>query len=364
MGRHGEQVSSILAAMLSSKRKGFFFEASEFSYYGATATAYEPPLTVQEFVMLPVAEEQKMRSIINGLNVGKGKRSMIQGNCSVYPDSRFFCRSTIDTKKLRDPTYLGENLHSEYNIDPEKNAVRLLHPDTGTELNLETNFGKHLIYCGGESEELASIQETLVEMGIYPRSIELGTVTCLGGLIDYLKWKDISTPIVSVEIQGRFSNIFIVGQKGVLLAKKVEHGINSMIPMLQKELGLDDEEAAKKLLFSQTLDFEDIGPRLLRKLLHELQASTGFFEVQTGVSVGKCYTSVIPDGFSWISDALLESLGVDALEIDLRGWLEHQNIQLTDEVASQVDGNRDFRFFTLLGIYSSKDSHEDFTKES
>ncbi|MCB1120072.1 MAG: hypothetical protein KJT03_00870, partial [Verrucomicrobiae bacterium] len=127
---------------------------------------------------------------------------------------------------------------------------------------------------------------------------------------------------------------------------------------------LDDEEAAKKLLFSQTLDFEDIGPRLLRKLLHELQASTGFFEVQTGVSVGKCYTSVIPDGFSWISDALLESLGVDALEIDLRGWLEHQNIQLTDEVASQVDGNRDFRFFTLLGIYSSKDSHEDFTKES
>jgi hypothetical protein len=352
-------MSSILGPMISSKRKGFFFEASEFSYYGATATAFEPPLTVQEFVLLPASDEQQLRSIIEGMTVGKGKRSLIQGNCSVFPDSRFVCRTAIDTKKLRDPNYLSENLQSEFHVNPDKNAVRLLHPNSGTAIDFDTNFGKNIIYCGGSIEELGSIQETLIDMGIYPRAIEIGTITCIGGLIDYLKWKNISTPIVSVEIQGNFSNIFIVSRKGLLLAKKVEHGINSMIPMLQKELGLDDEEAAKKLLFSQTLDFEDIGPRLLRKLLHELQASTGFFEVQTGVSVGMCFASVLPEGFSWIVDAVLESLGVTSLEIDLVGWLDHQNIKLTDEVASQVDGNRDFRFFTSLGTYSSEDSNEE-----
>ena len=359
MGRHLEHDSTNVAPMLSSKRKGFFFEASEFSYYGATATAFEPPLTVQEFMLLPATEEQQLRTILEGMNSGKGKRSMIQGNCSVYPDSRFLCRASVDTKKARDPEYLTENLRSEFQINPDDNAVRLLNPNLGTEIDLANNFGKHLLYCGGETEELSSIQETLVEMGIYPRSIEIGTITCLGGLIDYLKWKNINTPVLSVEIQGNFSNVFIVSQKGLLLAKKVSHGINSMIPMLQKELGLDDEEAARKLLFSQTLDFEDIGPRLLRKLLHELQASTGFFEVQTGVSVAMCFVSVIPDGFSWIQDALLESLGVSTLEIDLAGWLEQQEIKLSEEVASQVDGNRDFRFFTLLGSYSSEDSHED-----
>jgi hypothetical protein len=350
--------------MLSSKRKGFFFEASEFTYYGATATAFEPPLTVQEFVLLPVSEEQQLRSILEGMNSGKGKRRMIQGNCSVYPDSRFLCKGSIDFKKMKDPNYLSESLKSEFQVDLEKDAVRLLHPDLGTEINLESNFGKNVLFCGGKTEELNSLQETLIDMGIYPRSIEIGTIACLGGLIDYLKWKNISTPIVSVEIQGNFSNIFILSRKGLLLAKKVEHGINSMIPTLQKELGLDDEEAAKKLLFSQTLDFEDIGPRLLRKLLHELQASTGFFEVQTGVSVGMCFAPVIPDGFTWILEALLDSLGVSTLEIDLTGWLEHQNIQLTDEVASQVDGNRDFRFFTLLGTYTSEDSNEESIKEN
>lgn len=359
MGRHFDHDSTNLASMLPSKRKGFFFEASEFSYYGATATAFEPPLTVQEFMLLPVSEEQQLRSILEGMSSGKGKRSMIQGNCSVYPDSRFLCRTAIDSKKLRDPDYLSENLKSEFQIDPASNAVRLLSPNLGTEVDLDSNFGKHLLYCGGETTELSSLQETLVEMGIYPRSIEIGTITCLGGLIDYLTWKDISTPVLSVEIQGNFSNVFIVSQKGLLLAKKVNHGINSMIPMLQKELGLDDEEAARKLLFSQTLDFEDIGPRLLRKLMHELQAATGFFEVQTGVSVAMCFTPVLPDGFTWILEALLESLGVTTLEIDLPGWLDHQGIKLSDEVASQVDGNRDFRFFTLLGTYSSEDSNED-----
>ena len=348
-----------MVLMLSSKRKGFFFEASEFSYYGATATAFKPPLTVQEFVLLPRTEEQQFRSILDGMSSGSGKRRMIQGNCTVYPESRFICRSSIDTKKLKDPTYLSENLRTEFQVDPDRHAVHILHPDMGTELNLDSNFGKNILYCGGEAKELSSIQDTLVDMGIYPRSIEIGSISCLGGLIDYLRWKNITTPILSVEIQGEFSNVFIVSRKGLLLAKKVEHGINSMIPRLQKELGLEDEEAAKKLLFSQTLDFEDIGTRLLRKLMHELQASTGFFEVQTGVSVGLCFTPIIPEGFGWITEALLESLGVSPLDIDLIGWLENQGIQLTDEVASQVNGNRDFRFFTSIGTYTSGDSNED-----
>ena len=365
MGRHSENDSSNVPLMLSSKRKGFFFEASEFSYYGATATAFVPPLTVQEFVILPKSEEKQIRDIIDNICTGKGSRRMVQGNCSVYPESRFICRGSVDTKKLKDPEFLADNLESEFQVDPEKNSFRLLNPDIGTEIDTETSFARHVLYCGGETEELASLQGVLVGMGIYPRSMEIGSVSCIGGLIDYVKWKDHKTPVLSVEVQGNFSNVYIVSQKGLLLSKRVAHGINSMVPMLKKELGLEDEEAAKKLLFSQTLDFEDIGSRLLRKLLHELQASTGFFEVQTGVSVGQCFAPILPDGFDWILDSILDSLGVNKMEVDLMGWLEHQGIQLSDAVASEVDGNRDFRFFTSLGKYSSgEETNEDSDQEN
>jgi hypothetical protein len=145
VGRHLDQDSSNLGPMLSSKRKGFFFEASEFSYYGATTTAFKPPLTVQEFVFLPVSEEQQLRSILEGMSSGKSKRSMIQGNCSVYPNSRFLFRGSIDPKKLKDPDYLTENLKSEFQIDPDKNAVRWLHPNFGTEVDPKSNFGKNIL---------------------------------------------------------------------------------------------------------------------------------------------------------------------------------------------------------------------------
>ena len=174
----------ILPPMLSSKRKGFFFEASEFSYYGATATAFEPPLTVQEFVLLPVSKEQQLRSIIEGMSSGKGKRRMIQGNCSVYPDSRFLCRATIDYKKLKDPSYLSDNLQSEFQVNPDKNAVRLLHSNLGIEVDLETNFGKNLLYCGAKTEELSSIQETLIDMGI--SAVNRNRNDCLPGRTDRL----------------------------------------------------------------------------------------------------------------------------------------------------------------------------------
>ena len=114
MGRQIKDGYPNVVLMLSSKRKGFFYKASEFSYYGATATAFEPPLTVQEFVLLPRAEEPKFRSIIDGMASGNGKRRIIQGNCTIYPESRFICRSSIDTKKLKDPNYLSEHSHQMF----------------------------------------------------------------------------------------------------------------------------------------------------------------------------------------------------------------------------------------------------------
>jgi hypothetical protein len=203
VGRQDKDEYFNVFLMLSSKRKGFFYEASEFSYYGATATAFEPPLTVQEFVLLPRAEEQQFRSIIDGIASGNGKRRIVQGNCTIYPESRFICRSSIDTKKLKDPNFLSDNLRSEFQINPDESDVRILHPGTGTGIDLDSNFGKHILYCGSNTIELDSMQESLIKMGIYPRSIEIGSISCLGGLIDYLKWKNITTPVLSAEIQGK-----------------------------------------------------------------------------------------------------------------------------------------------------------------
>ena len=76
--------------------------------------------------------------------------------------------------------------------------------------------------------------------------------------------------------------------------RPIPQGLESMIPVVQKELGLKDEESAKKLFYSNTFDFTSMGNALIKKLLKELQSSIGFYEVQTGQSVGLLHGTQLP----------------------------------------------------------------------
>ena len=101
---------------------------------------------------------------------------------------------------------------------------------------------------------------------------------------------------------------------------------------MQKELGLRDEEAAAKLLFSNTFDFTGMGNALVKRLLKELQSSIGFFEVQTGQSISQLVCSVIPPNCGWLSSTLSSSLGVGLMQLDLKPWMDQQGIRLAAEV--------------------------------
>ncbi len=83
--------------------------------------------------------------------------------------------------------------------------------------------------------------------------------------------------------------MFIFGNEQVDICRPIPYGLNSMFPTVQSELGLKDEDSARKLFFSNTFDFTELGPSLLKKMLKELQASTGFYEVQTGQTIGQIF---------------------------------------------------------------------------
>jgi len=345
--------------MLSSKRKGFFFETSEFSRLCAVTSGFEPPISIQEIQEFPESDNDALDEYLQTLSVGGSSRKLTQAQCIVYPDTRFIRKLTIDPKRLKEDDYLAQLIKSEMGIDLEKNMIRLLDPATGKNFNLQSPGGKkHILVCGAEIEELDRIQTEVTELGLYPRGIEMGSLLNLGALVDYLKWKQISSPILFVEIQGDVSHVFIVTAGGIEICKTIPHGVNSMIPILQNELGLADKESAMTLLFSKTLDFEDLGPRLIRKMLHELQASTGFYEVQTGVSVGLCHVSMIPEGFDWMVDALADSLGVEPLGIDVEGWADAHEISLSGIAAEKASSLDLFRFFSALCSYKTDLPHE------
>ena len=126
-----------------------------------------------------------------------------------------------------------------------------------------------------------------------------------------------------------------------------------MIPVVQKELGLKDEESAKKLFYSNTFDFTSMGGALVKRLLKELQSSIGFYEVQTGQSIGQVLCTQLPVSLTWLGTTMAGALGVPPLKMDMLPWLEALNIKLADGVTLGQPEERWTGLFCLMASFQN-----------
>jgi hypothetical protein len=197
------------------------------------------------------------------------------------------------------------------------------------------------------------MQDMLLERGIYPERLELGTMAILGGMVNYLKFKQIKSPLLILEMGDEATQSFIVSTDGVDISRSISSGVAAMIPVVQKELGLKDQESAVKLFYSNTFDFTSMGGTLVKKLLKELQSSIGFYEVQTGQAIGNVLCTQLPANLSWLGATVATSLGVPQLKIDLLPWLESLSIRLADGVTVSAPDERWIGLFSLIASYEN-----------
>jgi len=88
-------------------------------------------------------------------------------------------------------------------------------------------------------------------------------------------------------------------------------------------------------------------------LLKELQSSIGFYEVQTGQSIGSVLCTQLPANLSWLGATVAASLGVSQLKIDMLPWLESLNIKLADPLTSSPPDERWAGLFSLIAAYEN-----------
>ena len=128
----------------------------------------------------------------------------------------------------------------------------------------------------------------------------------------------------------------------------IPQGLEAMIPAVQKEIGLKDAEAAKKLFYSNAFDFTGLGPALIKKLLKELQSSIGFYEVQTGQSIAQVLCTLLPQKLNWLENTISSQLGVASLNIDYPNWLKAKGIALDPSVQKLELNNHWLGLFSLI----------------
>ncbi|MDQ8193047.1 hypothetical protein QEH59_01325 [Coraliomargarita sp. SDUM461004] len=347
--------------MFNPKTKGLFIDVSEFSILAARTTGYKVPMVIEELTEYSLSADdtpEEIRGFFEQLVDFKGAGYFVS-RAGVYPEGRFVRYYEAESNnKAKDLNFLSGVLKSEFNVDPDVSTVSILNAKDGSDFDPNSSLSKRLVFCGGPVSAFQAEQDRLLSYGIYPERLELSTVTTLGGVSDYAHFNEIKSPILCFELTSQSANIFIINQGQVDVARPVPFGLDSIYPLLQRELGLKDESSARKLFFSNTFDFAEMGPKLLRRMTKELQASTGFYEVQTGLTIEKVFISVLPQNLAWVSKTVADSLGLEIMQPNLEKWLEGLKINLGEGVEVSNLGSRWMGLFSLMGEFHLREEGE------
>ncbi|MFQ3223928.1 MAG: hypothetical protein ACI8Z5_000167 [Lentimonas sp.] len=340
--------------MLKPKAKGLYIDVSEFSILAVRTSGYKLPIVVEEAAELPLASDcdpDDVRAFLEQLVDFKGAAYYVS-RCGVYPKDRFLRYYEAEsTSKAKKPGFLSEVLQSDFNVDLATNSVSILDARDGSDFDFEKGLAKQLIFCGGPAAAFQEVQDQMLSYGVYPERLELSSAATLGGVCDYARFNRLDVPILCVELTSEVANVFIINRGRVEVARPVPFGLDSIYPLLQRELGLKDEASARKLFYSNTFDFSEMGPKLLRRIVKELQATSGFYEVQTGQTIDRVFLSVLPKNLSWIANTISDSLGIEILQPNIEPWLESLNVKLADGVEVANFGSRWLGVFSLLGEF-------------
>ena len=335
---------------LAKKTKGFCVEIGEHTTLLARLSQSEAPYLIEELNEFPSTDTVALAEWVKTTD-GKGSSGYAHATCGVYPAKRLVRRHTLEPKKVKEPAYFNEIYTQQFRIDSEKYTVKALNPDDGSEYDMVKATQKEALFCGMPSEEIITIQDKLLELGVYPERLELGTLALMGGLVNYLKFKQSKSPVLLLEIGEDSTQSFIISAEGVDISRPIPSGVAAMIPVVQKELGLKDEESAKKLFYSNTFDFTSMGGALVKKLLKELQSSIGFYEVQTGQSIGNVLCTQLPTSLNWLGTTMAGALGVPLLKMDMLPWLESLDIKLANGVSLSQPEEHWAGLFSLIPSY-------------
>jgi hypothetical protein len=336
--------------MLSKKTKGLFVEVNGFSYHVASVSGLTPPFSVESIDEFPRQDPGKLKEFLEFGTAARGNRYM-HAHCGIIPESRYFRLHSIESMtKAKESDYFRQVLEQQFRIAPSSTRFAAVNAQSGGPFMPQRSLAaqKEILLCGADAREFNAFQGNLVECGVFPETLQLSTLSSLAGLKHYLALKDIDSPVLLLEITQASANLFILSKDKLDLCRPVNFGFNGVLPVIQQELGLKDEESARSLFFSNTFDFREIGPKLLRRMIKELNASAGFYEVQTGQTIPYLYVSALPANLGWIPAVVASEMDIQLLEIKWDEWAAQIGVSFGDACSPADFGPATFGLFSLF----------------
>ena len=318
------------------------------SVLAARMESAQTPGRLADFRIFHFSDKNHEEALRDWLGVKPGR--YVRAYCGVFPSSRFLHRMVPDGARAKDQAQMADWLANTAKVNVAENEVAVLRAD-GSQLEDEKSQVRELVFAGARTAEFSALQERLLSFGVYPARLELCTLPILASIRRISKAEGRATPALVVELCDAASHFHVVGEHGLMMTRTLAFGLDSMLPHVRAELGLSDDAVAKKILHTNTFDFTEMAPVLLRRLLREFRSATGQFEVETGVAPDRLYFANPTASFQWIYQFVAKSTNLELVSADLEQWPAAVGVEVVSrEDLSHADPAL-WNLFALAGRY-------------
>lgn len=305
--------------MKKTKQEGYFIVGFPNSVIIAETEGTDIPATLNNLsdhlnldssksVYAPVLELARVRS----------KKGFLTGVIGVSSPAFVLHGNTIPSpQKAKDPQYIQGVIKGEMKVTDDSFYYHALGGMSGNPHDPSKDPETEYVIAGIPNSKLALIQDEVVVNGFIPRRMECITLALIPLVRKALKrLGGEKRLVVMLEIFGDSSLATMMTPDGEYAFRVIHGGDRTMCQAIKEENNLKDEDAARKLLYSETFDLSDMGSTLIRPLLRELSSISGYYEVTKGQSIGYLYVPTLPPSQNWIVELLAQSMGVEVLHID------------------------------------------------
>ncbi len=276
------------------------------------------PLTVEAFAELAPDDDAGLAAWLQ--REFRDQNRWITGYCGFHPKGRALARDNLMPRKLQDPTYLHSVLTAHIRIgSPRDWRFAALDVATGGPFTPDGAQRAGLI-MGLSTAETSAFQQSLIELNIRPRRLEVGTLPALGSVASVHEAADTDQAVAVCEIEPDETRIYIIARNGVHTQPVVPCGLRTIEEAALKELGCADAAAARHRLDQYDVELRRHEQRLMRLFTRHLRLSFDYFEHQTGQVIGAMHCCHLPTSRTWIGQALSKAVDVAPLTFDLPAW--------------------------------------------
>ncbi len=319
-------------SLLKRKARGgvLFNLTSNFLQLAHIGQLEESPLVLQEFAELDLDHPQSCTEWLQR-NLGDLRRGQYyQGYCSFHPPERVLIREIITPRRLSEPGYLAGILADHARVSTTRDwLVTALSPQDGAPLPTDGN-PRHALIFGLPYTAIRRAQELLLDFGIRPRRLEVGTLSLLGSLSRHRLQTGYAHALAVCEIEHTQTRLYIVAKDGVHVLNPLPHGLLSITETAMKELNTPDVFTARRLLESPNEELIAHGRKLTRILSRHFKPAVDHFELKTGHRIDALHCAHLPTALSWLAPALGAAVDLQLVEPDPATLMAEAGIQSPD----------------------------------